>query len=123
VNVSSYSVKQPLDNMMLSNSLRLAVLGWSKTLATEVAGDGITVNTVCPGWTLTDRVISLLQARANETGLDEQAVQAGIESSIPAGRLADPAEIAAGIVFLASMAAGYITGTALPIDGGAARTY
>ena len=88
-----------------------------------VAGNGITVNTVCPGWTLTDRVTGMLHTRASETGVDEQVVRAGIEATIPAGRMADPAEIAAGIVFLASTVAGYITGTALPIDGGAARTY
>lgn len=121
VNISSVSVRQPLDNMMLSNSLRLGVAGWAKTLADEVAADGILVNTVCPGWTGTDRVARLLEKRGEAIGKDPVELRREIEASIPLGRLADPGEIAAAVVFLASRAASYITGTTLLVDGGYAR--
>ncbi|KGE03924.1 SDR family oxidoreductase [Pseudohaliea rubra] len=121
VNISSVSVRQPLDNMMLSNSLRLGVAGWAKTLADEVAADGILVNTVCPGWTATDRVAQLLEARGAALGSDPAELRKAIESRIPLGRLAAPAEIAAAVLFLASRAASYITGTQLLVDGGYAR--
>lgn len=122
VNISSYSVKQPIDNMMLSNSLRLAVLGWAKTLAAEVAADGVLVNTVCPGWTDTDRVDALLQRQAAATGATVESLREQFASRIPMGRLAEPREIANAILFLASEAASYITGTALAVDGGVAKT-
>lgn len=122
VNISSYSVKQPLDNMMLSNSLRLGALGWAKTLAAEVAADGILVNTVCPGWTNTDRVSGLLERRAMEEEASVDRLREGIAAQIPAGRLGEPQEIAGAVVFLASEVASYITGTALAVDGGIART-
>lgn len=122
VNISSISVRQPLDNMMLSNSLRLGVAGWAKTLANEVAADGVLVNTVCPGWTATDRVSQLLEQRSADAGRPVSEQQAAIESEIPLGRLAKPEEIAAAVVFLASRRASYITGTALLVDGGMTRT-
>ena len=121
VNLSSYSVKQPMDNMMLSNSIRLAVLGWAKTLANELAADGILVNTVCPGWTDTDRVASLLQQRSATTGATVDQVRDDIAANVPLGRLASAEEIANVVVFLASDAASYITGAAIPVDGGAAK--
>jgi len=121
VNLSSYSVKQPMDNMMLSNSIRLAVLGWAKTLANELAADGILVNTVCPGWTDTDRVASLLQQRSAATGASVDQVRDDIAANVPLGRLASAEEIANVVVFLASDAASYITGAAIPVDGGAAK--
>jgi 3-oxoacyl-[acyl-carrier protein] reductase len=121
INISSYSVKQPIDNMMLSNSLRLAVLGWAKTLASEVAASGILVNTVCPGWTDTDRVTGLLQQRSAATGTSVEAVRESIAAMVPIGRIARAEEIASVIVFLASTAASYITGAAIPVDGGAAK--
>jgi 3-oxoacyl-[acyl-carrier protein] reductase len=123
VNVSSYCVREPMDNMMLSNSLRLAVLGWAKTLAGEVAPDGILVNSVCPGWTDTDRVTSLLERAAAESGETPEAQRARAAESIPLRRMAHADEIASVIVFLASQAASYVTGTAIPVDGGLARTY
>lgn len=122
INLSSYSVKQPLANMMLSNSLRLAVLGWAKTLANEVAPHNILVNTVCPGWTDTSRVSQLLAARAEQTGKSVEELQAGISTQVPLGRIARPEEVAALAVFLASPVASYITGTAIAVDGGAAQT-
>jgi len=121
INISSYSVKQPIDNMMLSNSLRLAVLGWAKTLANEVAASGILVNTVCPGWTDTDRVAVLLQQRSQATGASADEIRESIAATVPIGRIAQAGEIANAVVFLASEAASYITGTALPVDGGAAK--
>ncbi len=121
INLSSYSVKQPMDNMMLSNSIRLSVLGWAKTLANEVAEDGILVNTVCPGWTDTDRVASLLQQKSAATGATVDEVRDEIATNVPLGRIARAEEIANVIVFLASDAASYVTGTAIPVDGGAAK--
>lgn len=121
INISSYSVKQPMDNMMLSNSLRLAVLGWAKTLSSEVADSGVLVNTVCPGWTDTDRVAGLLTHRALENEVSEAEVLASITAQVPLKRLAHAEEIANVIIFLASEAASYVTGTAIPVDGGAAK--
>ncbi len=121
VNISSYSVRQPMDNMMLSNSLRLSVLGWAKTLANEVAPFGITVNTVCPGWTNTHRVVSLLEKRSIAEGITIEDARGAIAKEVPLGRLADASEIANVAVFLSSQAASYITGTAVPVDGGISR--
>lgn len=121
VNISSYSVKQPIDNMMLSNSLRLAVLGWAKTLASEVAAEGILVNTVCPGWTDTGRVASLLAARSRTEGRPVDELRDAIAATVPIARLASAEEIARVIVFLASDAASYVSGVAVPVDGGVSR--
>lgn len=121
INISSYSVKQPLDNMMLSNSLRLAVLGWAKTLANEVAESGVLVNTVCPGWTDTDRVSSVLQQRSAASGTTIETLRENIAARVPLGRIADAEEIANVVVFLASNAASYMTGTAIAVDGGAGK--
>jgi 3-oxoacyl-[acyl-carrier protein] reductase len=122
INISSYSVKQPIDNLMLSNSLRLAVLGWAKTLANEVAAQGILVNTVCPGWTDTQRVNALLEHRSATSGLSVDEIRQQIASLVPLGRIAQAAEVANVAVFLGSTAASYVTGTAIPVDGGAAKT-
>jgi 3-oxoacyl-[acyl-carrier protein] reductase len=122
VNVSSYSVKQPIPDILLSNSLRLGVAGWAKTLATEVAADNVLVNTVCPGWTRTDRVTRMLAARAGDAPDGAGAVEAAIVRGIPLGRLAEPAEIADVIVFLSSERASYLTGTLVPVDGGVVQS-
>jgi 3-oxoacyl-[acyl-carrier protein] reductase len=121
INISSYSVKQPIDNLMLSNSLRLAVLGWAKTLANEVATQGVLVNTVCPGWTDTDRVGGMLQHRSEVSGMSVDAVREGIAATIPLGRIARAEEVANAVVFLGSELASYITGTTILVDGGAAK--
>ena len=123
VNVSSYSVKQPIDGLLLSNSIRLAVLGWAKTLANEVAADNILVNTVCPGWTRTQRVRQILDDRARKGGGDSQAIEEQIARDIPLRRLAEAREIADVIVFLCSSRSSYITGTALQVDGGVVQGY
>ena len=123
VNVSSVSVKQPMGNMLLSNSLRLAVLGWAKTLSNELAPHGILVNTVCPGWTETNRVTGLLDAKAAAANTSAEQVKQTITNSIPMGRMGQPEEIANAVLFLASAGASFVTGTALAVDGGAAQTF
>ncbi len=122
INIASYSVKQPIKQLMLSNSIRLAVVGWAKTLANEVAADNILVNTVCPGWTSTARVSQLLGARADAEGEKPETIEARILESIPLGRMAQPEEFADVVAFLASERSSYITGVALPIDGGAVQS-
>ncbi|MGH3022994.1 MAG: SDR family oxidoreductase [Gaiellaceae bacterium] len=116
--VTSVAVKQPVDNLMLSNSLRAAVTGYVATLAREVAKDGITANTILPGYTNTERVTELNLANAEREGVDVGEVQARLAASIPLGRLAEPEEFAALAAFLASERAGYITGGAFAVDGG-----
>jgi len=118
VNITSVSVKQPIDNLLLSNAFRAGVVGLSKTLSNQFAGDGITVNSVCPGYTRTDRVTQLNAARARELGIDEKKVERQVTADIPMGRMGQPEELAALIVFLASERAGYITGTTIQVDGG-----
>lgn len=118
INVSSYSIKQPIPNMMLSNSIRMAALGWAKSLATEVAADNILVNTICPGWTRTARVGNVLESRAAAEGRSAQEIESEITRSIPLRRMASPEEIAGLAVFLGSNAASYITGNAIQVDGG-----
>jgi 3-oxoacyl-[acyl-carrier protein] reductase len=118
INITSVSVKQPIDNLLLSNALRAGVVGLAKTLSNQFASDGITVNNVCPGWTLTDRVAELTTARAREQGLSVKEVRRQVTESIPMGRMGQPQELAALIAFLASERAGYITGTTIPVDGG-----
>jgi 3-oxoacyl-[acyl-carrier protein] reductase len=118
VNIASISVKQPIDNLLLSNALRAGVVGLAKTLSNQFAGDGITVNSVCPGYTRTDRVTELNAARAQELGISVKEVERQTTANIPMGRLGEPEELAALIAFLASERAGYITGTAIQADGG-----
>lgn len=121
INFTSRSLKEPIPNLIISNSVRLAVGGMAKTLAGEVASYGITVNNVCPGPTTTDRAIELAAARAARKGLTVEEELAETARSIPLGRLATPEEQAAAVAFLASELAGYITGISLLVDGGAVR--
>ena len=121
INVTSISVKQPVDGLLLSNSLRAGVVGLAKTLSKELGPDNILVNNVCPGFTMTDRVDQLANATAERTGVSREDVFRDWESTIPLGRIASTAEFAALVAFLASERASYITGTTIPIDGGAVQ--
>lgn len=118
INVVSTSVKVPLVGLGVSNTIRGAVASWAKTLANEVAADGITVNNVLPGATVTQRHHALIEQKARETSQSRAEVEATLLKGIPAHRFAQPAELAALVVFLASPAAGYVTGTSIPVDGG-----
>lgn len=118
INVTSITVKQPVDGLMLSNSLRLAVTGFARTLAAEVAPFGITVNNILPGYTRTERVEQLSDAAAKREGTSREAALGKWEAEIPMGRLGTPREFAALAAFLASERASYITGTSVPVDGG-----
>jgi 3-oxoacyl-[acyl-carrier protein] reductase len=122
VNVISTSVKEPIANLGISNTIRGAVASWAKTLASELGPDGITVNNVLPGYTRTQRLDQILAERAAATGKTQDAIAAGMLATVPAGRFAEPAEIAAAIAFLASPAAGYVNGINLPVDGGRTRS-
>lgn len=118
VNVISTSVKEPIANLGVSNTIRGAVASWAKTLSRELGGDGITVNNVLPGYTRTSRLQQILADRTAATGKDEATISAGMLASVPAARFADASEVAAAIAFLASPAAGYINGVSLAVDGG-----
>lgn len=120
--VTSIAVKQPVDGLVLSNSVRAAVAGFARTLANEVAADGITVNNVMPGYTRTERLDGLVRDTAEREGTPREDVVARWEEEIPAGRLAEPEEFAALVAFLASERAAYITGTSIPVDGGWIRS-
>jgi len=122
INIISTSVKQPLENLGVSNTIRGAVANWAKTLASEVAADGITVNNVLPGMTYTSRLEELIGVLANQRGLTTGEVEATLMKDIPAGRFGDPREIAAAVGFLASPAASYINGINLPVDGGRTKS-
>ena len=121
INITSISAKQPIAGLMLSNALRPAVTGFSKTLANELARDGILVNCVAPGYTRTDRVIELAEATAAREGVPVEAVEKRTVQNIPLGRMAEPSEFADLVVFLASDRGRYITGTTIPVDGGYLR--
>ena len=116
--MTSVSVKQPLGNLILSNAIRMAVIGLTKSLSNELAKDNILVNSVCPGWTRTERVEQLLQSLAQRDGITVDEAAARIEKDIPLGRMGKPEEFADLVVFLASERASFITGTAIHIDGG-----
>ncbi|MGA2812830.1 MAG: SDR family oxidoreductase [Candidatus Acidiferrum sp.] len=122
ITITSYTVKQPVDGLLLSSSVRSAVTGLARTLANEYAGDGITVNNVCPGYTRTDRLSELVDAISARTGATSEQVFAGWERQIPAGRLGTPEEFAAVVTFLASERASYVNGVSLAIDGGIVRS-
>ncbi len=116
--ITSVSVKQPLENLVLSNTTRLGIVGYAKTLANEYAKDNILVNVVCPGPNLTDRMKELINRTIKETGKSEVEVKKSWTSQIPLGRLGKPEEFANLVVFLASEKASYITGTVIQVDGG-----
>jgi 3-oxoacyl-[acyl-carrier protein] reductase len=119
--ITSTSVKQPIDRLALSNSLRLAVVGLAKTLSLELARAQVTVNVVCPGMTDTDRLRELDRAQSAAAGITPDAMRARRKESIPMGRFAEPAEVAALCTFLASRQAAYLTGATIAVDGGLVR--
>lgn len=121
INVTSIAVKQPVDGLILSNSVRAAVTGWARTLANEVARDGITVNSVLPGYTRTDRVEQLNASRAAAEGVPVEEIQRRTEGQIPMRRLGEPREFGAMVAFLASERASYITAQSIVVDGGWVR--
>lgn len=118
INVISTSVKQPLEGLGVSNTIRGAVASWAKTMANELGPFGITVNNVLPGATSTERLATIIQNKSNDSGASLDEVSEKMLASIPAKRFADPQEIAYAITFLASPQASYINGVNLPVDGG-----
>jgi len=122
INVTSIAVKQPVDGLMLSNAVRAAVTGWARTLANEVARDGVTVNNVLPGYTRTDRVQQLNAATAARERIDVAEIERRIEAQIPMRRLGEPREFGAMVAFLASERASYVTAQSIAVDGGWIRS-
>jgi 3-oxoacyl-[acyl-carrier protein] reductase len=116
--VTSVSVKQPIDNLILSNSLRMGVIGLTKSLAKELGPEGIRVNSILPGWTRTGRVTELMQSRAQKQGITVDEAVARQAAGTPLGRMGEPDEFANVAVFLCSPAASYVTGVMVPVDGG-----
>ena len=123
ITITSISVLEPIENLVVSTAMRLAVTGFTKTLAVEVAKDGVTANTVLPGIIHTQRIESLRRAKAEREGTTLEQEMARSEAAIPAGRMGRPEELAALVSFLASDAASYITGVHIPVDGGLRRGF
>lgn len=122
INIISTSVKQPLDGLGVSNTIRGAMASWAKTMANELAQFGITVNNVLPGATMTARLDSIIKKKSNVTSKAEDEISAEMMKEIPVGRFAYPEEIAYAVGFLASDFASYITGINVPVDGGRLKT-
>jgi 3-oxoacyl-[acyl-carrier protein] reductase len=118
VAITSLSVKQPVDNLMLSNSVRMATIGLLKTLANELGPQGIRVNAIAPGWTRTERVEELMAARAKANGTTPEEELKKQSAAIPFARMGEPGEFADALVWLASPRASYVHGIVLPVDGG-----
>ena len=121
ITITSLTVKQPLDGLILSNTVRAAVAGLVKSLSNEYAAHNVLVNNVCPGYTATDRLQELASALAKQSGTSEAEIQKRWTAQIPMGRLAQPEEFADAVVFLSSERASYITGQSILIDGGFAK--
>jgi 3-oxoacyl-[acyl-carrier protein] reductase len=121
INITSIAVKQPVHNLMLSNSLRAGVTGFAKSLSNEFSSKNITVNNVAPGYTLTHRLYELAVNRAKTSGKSHEEILVEMAKDVPANRLGGPEEIASLVVFLASQKASYITGTTIQVDGGTTK--
>jgi 3-oxoacyl-[acyl-carrier protein] reductase len=121
INITSISVKQPINGLLLSNTIRAGLTGWAKTLSTEIAADGVTVNSVAPGYTLTEHQDELAEVRGRASGKTKEEMIEMWAAEIPIRRLASAEEIAAAVAFLASERASYITGVTLQVDGGWVR--
>jgi len=121
VNITSIAVKQPVQNLMLSNSLRAGVTGFAKSLSNEIGNKNITVNNVAPGYTLTHRLYELAVNRARLSKKSHEEILVEMAKDVPMNRLAAPEEIAALVVFIASQKASYITGTTISVDGGSTK--
>jgi 3-oxoacyl-[acyl-carrier protein] reductase len=122
INIISTSVKQPLDGLGVSNTIRGAVANWSKTLANELGQFGITVNNVLPGATGTERLTEIIKNKSAKTGSSEEEAANAMKNAVPAKRFAKPEELAYAITFLASECASYINGINLPVDGGRTKS-
>lgn len=118
INIISTSVKQPIEGLGVSNTIRAAVANWAKTLSIELAPFGITVNNVLPGATKTERLNSIIENKSKQTGKPVEEISKQMLAEIPAARFGSADEIASAVAFLASAAAGYINGINLPVDGG-----
>lgn len=118
INIVSTSVKQPIEGLGVSNTIRGAMASWAKTLATELGHTGITVNNVLPGATMTERLEAIIDRNVASSGRTRDEVISSMVSEIPLGRFAQPEEIAAAVAFLASPAAAYVSGTSILVDGG-----
>ena len=122
INIISTSVKQPLDGLGVSNTIRGAVANWSKTMANELGQFGITVNNVLPGATATERLNEIINNKAKKTGKSAEEVIDIMKSGVPAKRFAAPEEVASAVAFLASARASYINGINVPVDGGRTKS-
>lgn len=118
INIVSTSVRQPISNLGVSNTIRGAMASWAKTLSGELAKSGVTVNNILPGTTKTERIDELLAGEVTKQKISKREAKAQMIAQIPMGRFAEVEEIASVIAFLASPAASYITGTSIPVDGG-----
>lgn len=121
INIQSTSIKQPINGLLLSNSIRPGVAGLTRSLVDEVSGDRITVNTVCPGRIMTDRARGFLESRARVVGVPLEEFIRQDAATIPMGRMGQPEEVASMVVFLASECASYVTGVTVQVDGGLVR--
>src|SRR5437879_10465062 len=121
INITSVSVKQPIEGLLLSNTVRAGLTGWAKTVSNEVAAEGVTVNNVAPGYTLTEHQDQLASTRARALGKSKEETIEMWAAQVPMRRLAGAEEIAAAVAFLASERASYITGVTLQVDGGWVR--
>lgn len=122
VNITSYAVKQPVEGLLLSNTVRAGIIGLAKSLSNEFAKDNILVNNICPGRIHTDRIIFLANDRAQKEGKNFDEIIDHMGSDVPVGRIGKPVELAALAVFLASEQASYITGTTIQVDGGLTKS-